>query len=161
METSIRQNDAVQFVSCIHISYLVVIACILTVYQSKNAKRSPHALYQNMRTSLGERERVETLSLPRRRVRAKKRKKQEPRIPVPRENARGSEPSRIPGCEFVGRNKRSKEPRIAVPMANPVNCDTRDDAPCWVQQRVHLHPQHLQSNHGFAISLINFICRYT
>ena len=51
--------------------------------------------------------------------------------------------------------------KLVLNMANPVNCDTRDDAPCRVQQRVHLHPQHLQSNHGFAISLINFICRYT
>ena len=25
-------------------------------------------------------------------------------------------------------------------MANLVNCDTGDDAPCRVQQRVHLHP---------------------
>ena len=25
-------------------------------------------------------------------------------------------------------------------VANLVNCDTRDDAPCTVQQRVHLHP---------------------
>ena len=28
------------------------LACILTVYQSVNAKRNPHALYQNIRTSL-------------------------------------------------------------------------------------------------------------
>ena len=32
--------------------YLVVISCILTVYLSINAKRNPHALYQNMRTLL-------------------------------------------------------------------------------------------------------------
>lgn len=25
-------------------------------------------------------------------------------------------------------------------LANPVNYDTRDDAPRWVQSRVHLHP---------------------
>ena len=31
--------------SCAHSPYLVVIACILTVDQSINAKRSPHALY--------------------------------------------------------------------------------------------------------------------
>ena len=69
VEPSIWQNDAGQFVSCAYSPYLVVISCILTVYQSINAKRSPHALYQNMRTQL----------------------------------------------------------------ANLVNYDTRDDAPCWVQ----------------------------
>ena len=72
----IEGNNAEQFVSCARSPYLVVIACILTVYLSINAKRSPHALYQNMRTSL----------------------------------------------------------------ANLVNYDTGDDAPCWVQERVHLHP---------------------
>ena len=51
-ETSIRQNDAEQSVSCTYSPYLVVIACILTVYLSINIKRSPHALYQNMRTQL-------------------------------------------------------------------------------------------------------------
>ena len=52
MEASIWQNDEEQSVTCTHSPYLVVIAYILTVYQSINAKRSPHALYQNMRTSL-------------------------------------------------------------------------------------------------------------
>ena len=41
-----------RFVSCIYISSLVVIASILTVYRSINAKRNPHALYQNMRIKL-------------------------------------------------------------------------------------------------------------
>ena len=76
VEISIRQNDAEWLISCAYSPYLVVMSCILTVYQPINAKRSPHALYQNMRTQL----------------------------------------------------------------ANPVNYDTRDDAPCTVQQRVHLHP---------------------
>ena len=40
-------------------------------------------------------------------------------------------------------------------LADPVNYDTRDDASCRVQQRVHLHPWHLQSNHGSAIRLID------
>ena len=48
----IEENDAEQFVSCVYSPYFVVIACILTVYQSINAKRSPYALYQNMRTKL-------------------------------------------------------------------------------------------------------------
>ena len=30
--------------------------------------------------------------------------------------------------------------KLVLTMANLVNCDTRDDAPCTVQQRVHLHP---------------------
>ena len=49
-ETFIRQNDAEQLISCAYSPRLVVIACILTDYASINAKRSPHALYQNMRT---------------------------------------------------------------------------------------------------------------
>ena len=48
--TAIWQHDACRSISCTHSPYLVVIACILTVYQPTNAKRSPHALYQNMRT---------------------------------------------------------------------------------------------------------------
>ena len=52
MEASIWQNDEEQSVTCIYSPHLVVIAYILTAYQSINAKRSPHALYQNMRTSL-------------------------------------------------------------------------------------------------------------
>ena len=52
MEASIWQNDEEQSVTCIYNPHLVVIAYILTAYQSINAKRSPHALYQNMRTSL-------------------------------------------------------------------------------------------------------------
>ena len=52
VEPSIWQNDAGQFVSCAYSPYLVVIACIMTDFQSINAKRSPHALYQNMRTQL-------------------------------------------------------------------------------------------------------------
>ena len=68
--TAILQNDVEQFVSRAFSLYLVAIGCILTVYRSINAKRSPHALYQSMRTQL----------------------------------------------------------------ADPVNYDTRDDAPCWVHQ---------------------------
>ena len=48
--TAIWQHDAGRSISCTHSPYLVVIACILTVYQPTNAKRSPHALYQSMRT---------------------------------------------------------------------------------------------------------------
>ena len=51
-ETSFRQNDTEQFASCAYSPYLVAIACILTVRQSLNIKRSLHALYQNMKTSL-------------------------------------------------------------------------------------------------------------
>ena len=35
----IEENDAEQFVSCVYSPYFVVIACILTVYQSINAKK--------------------------------------------------------------------------------------------------------------------------
>ena len=38
-------------------------------------------------------------------------------------------------------------------MANPVNYDTGDDAPCWVQERVHLHPD--------AYRAIMALCRRT
>ena len=50
MENFIWQNDAEQPTFCVYSPYLVVVARILTVYQPINAKRSPHALYQNMRT---------------------------------------------------------------------------------------------------------------
>ena len=49
---AIWKNDAEQSVYCVYSPCVVVIAYILTVYRSINAKRSPHALYQNMRTSL-------------------------------------------------------------------------------------------------------------
>ena len=38
-------------------------------------------------------------------------------------------------------------------MANPADYDTRDDAPCWVQSRVHLHPS--------AYRAIMALCRCT
>ena len=62
MEASIWQNDEEQSVTCIYSPHLVVIAYILTAYQSINAKRSPHALYQNMRTSLVEHRGLEPLT---------------------------------------------------------------------------------------------------
>ena len=52
VETALRQNDAEQSVPCAYSPNFEDLDCILAFYRSINAKKSPHALYQNMRTQL-------------------------------------------------------------------------------------------------------------